>query len=217
MRVNLFVNKKIFIIGSGGHAKVILDCLSAIGKFYAGFIEIDEKKIGGALLDEEIFSQDFFLKNYAPSEVLLVNGVGSVNVPTARRTIFLSFKNLGYTFLTLIHHTAYIAKNVVLGEGCQILANSILQIGCRLGDNVIVNTGAIVDHDCIIGHHSHIAPGAALSGGVTIEDTCHIGTSATLIQGLCVGTNSLVAAGAVVIADVAKNARVAGVPARRMR
>ena len=47
-------------------------------------------------------------------------------------------------------------------------------------------------------------------------DGSHIGTAATIVQGLRVGRGCLVAAGAVVVRDVADGNRVAGVPARGM-
>ena len=209
------MSKSVFIISAGGHAKVLLECLIAMGKNISAFIETDATKIGCKILNIDVISQDFFLKNYAAADVLLVNGLGSINVPLLRKKVFLFFKEREYSFLNLIHPTAYVAKDIVLGEGSQVLAGSILQIGSAIQDNVIVNTGALIDHDCIIGHHSHIAPGATLSGGVSIDESCHIGCAATVVQGITIEKESLVAAGAVVIADLEKNSRVAGVPAKK--
>lgn len=211
------MNKPVFVISAGGHAKVLLECLFALGDYpVSAMIETDKSKIGQKMLGIEIISQDFFLKNHLPSEVILVNGLGSVKNPIAREKLFLFFKQLNYNFLTLIHPTAYIAQNVILGEGCQILARAVLQIGSQLGDNVIINTNATVDHDCVIAYHSHIAPGATLCGDVSIGKTCHIGAKATILQGIQVGNNCLVAAGAAVVSNVFENSCVAGVPAKLM-
>lgn len=208
------MSKPIFIISAGGHAKVLLECLIAIGKPISAFIETDAEKIGCKIFNIDIISQDFFLKNYAASDVLLVNGLGSVTIPILRKKVFLFFKEKGYLFLTLTHPTAYVAKDVILGEGSQLLAGCIVQTGTILQDNIIINTGVLIDHDCFIGHHSHIAPGVTLSGGVLIKESCHIGCAATIVQGIAIEKESLVAAGAVVIVDLKKNSRVAGVPAR---
>ena|SRR3990167_719447 len=206
------MNKPIFIISAGGHAKVLLEAVR--DTLVAGFIETDIDKIGKKITGIDIISQKFFLNNYLAPNVLLLNGIGSVSEPILRKKVFSFFKKKGYSFLNIVHPTAYISKNVILGEGCQILAGSIVQTGSILGDNVIVNTGAIVDHNCTIGNHSHIAPGATLSGDVSIEDSCHIGCAATLIQGLKISNSCLVAAGAVVISNLSEKSRVAGVPAK---
>jgi acetyltransferase-like isoleucine patch superfamily enzyme len=81
---------------------------------------------------------------------------------------------------------------------------------------VILNTAAVVDHDCVIGDHVHVSPGARVAGGVTVGEGSHIGMGAIVIQGLRIGAGVLVAAGAVVLRDVPDGYRVAGVPARNM-
>jgi len=73
-----------------------------------------------------------------------------------------------------------------------------------------------VDHDCQIGDHVHIAPGAALSGSVMMGEGCHVGVGATVMQGKTIGQGAVVGAGAVVVDDVAPGVTVYGVPAREM-
>jgi UDP-perosamine 4-acetyltransferase len=79
-----------------------------------------------------------------------------------------------------------------------------------------VNTSSSIDHDCRIGAHVHVAPGVTLSGGVEVGDGTHIGTGACVIQRIRIASHCFVAAGAVVVRDVAMNAKVAGVPAREL-
>ena len=38
----------------------------------------------------------------------------------------------------------------------------------EIGDFAIVNTAAVVEHDCIVGEGAHVAPGAVLGGGVRV-------------------------------------------------
>ncbi|OGT39838.1 MAG: hypothetical protein A3E81_01565 [Gammaproteobacteria bacterium RIFCSPHIGHO2_12_FULL_36_30] len=212
------MNKPIFIIGAGGHAKVLLECLQQNSKIeIGGFLEIDKKLIGTALLEFSIFDQEIILKKYSAKNILLANGIGSVNIPALRSEQFKKLKKMGYDFYTVIHPTSYYSVDVVIGEGSQLLARTTVLTGTRIGCNTIINTSASIDHDCAIGNHVHIAPGAVLSGEVVIEDNCHIGAGATIIQGISVGANSLIAAGAVVVENLPKNSRVAGVPAKQIQ
>ena len=210
------MSKPIFILGAGGHAKVLVASLQACGENVSGILETDTKRVGNELLGVKIFEQDAKLREYQADEILLVNGIGSIGIPGLRAQIFTQFKQKGYRFLAVIHPTAFVAIDVKLGEGVQIMAGAIIQPGCNIGDNVIINTRASVDHDCYIRNHTHIAPGVTLSGDVIVEENCHIGTGASVIQGVKLGRSALVAAGSVVIDHVAEGNKVAGVPARVM-
>jgi UDP-perosamine 4-acetyltransferase len=77
-----------------------------------------------------------------------------------------------------------------------------------------VNTRAVVDHDCHLGDHVHIAPGAVLSGCVRIGAYSHVGTGASVRQDLRIGSKAIVGVGAAVIADVQDRSIIGGVPAR---
>lgn len=203
--------KGIVILGTGGHARVLLEALKLSGQTVVGFTDLEMKSdyimgipfLGG---DDTVFS-------YQPHEILLVNGIGSVTVSDRRRNLFEKLVRRGYQFANVIHPSATISESLKLGKGSQIMAGAILQAGCCVGDNTIINTRAAVDHDSVIGDHVHLAPGVILSGGCIIGDSVHIGTGAIIIQGIKVGARSLIAAGSVVVRDIPCDAYVRGNPA----
>ena len=205
--------KPVIIIGAGGHAKVLLDCLRLQGVNVLGALE-KFPSLGDEAAELPIIGDDSAIHAYSCGAVELVNGIGSVGDTGLRTGIYNKFKNLGYSFRQVIHPAATVAKNCILGEGVQIMAGAVVNTGTIIGTDSIVNTGAIVDHECSIGCHVHIAPGVTLSGGVQMGDCCHIGTGATIIQGITVGEKALVGAGAVVIRDVVAGTKVLGIPAR---
>ncbi len=207
----------VLIVGGGGHAKVLIDALRLRSARIIGIIEADPAKLGTEVLGVRVIGDDKTISEHAPGSLLLVNGIGSVHLPKARKAVFEKFKEKGFTFATVVHPSAVVAPDVVLGEGCQIMAGSVIQPGSRVGMNTIVNTNASVDHDCIINDHVHISPGVTLSGGVHIGNEVHLGVGTTVIQGVTIGENSVVGAGSVVIANVLKNAEVMGVPAKIKR
>ncbi|MCI5123081.1 MAG: acetyltransferase [Candidatus Electrothrix sp. AR5] len=202
------------ILGGGGHAKVVLDTLRCMSYGVLGYLSLLETESDG--FDIKYLGNDEAIVNYKPSTVLLVNGVGSSGIPDKRTDVFTRFKKLGYHFLTVIHPSAVVASDVELGEGCQVMAGSVLQPGVYCGENVIINTRAGVDHDCRIGSHAHIAVGVTLSGNVRVGCLAHIGTASSVIQDVSVGKRSVVAAGAAVIRNVLAGETVAGIPARRI-
>lgn len=206
----------IVILGAGGHAKVLAEALRAAGATVLGLTDADPAKCGTAVLGFSVLGSDAALERYDPANIQLVNGIGSVGRTTKRTTLFEAFKARGFTFATVVHPAAVVAADVVLGEGVQVMAGTIVQPGTTVGGNSILNTGAVIDHDCAIGDHVHIAPGVMLSGGVSIGRSSHIGTGATVVQGICIGGNCLVAAGAVVVRNVPDGVAVSGVPAKEI-
>ncbi len=210
-------NKSVLIIGAGGHAKVLVDSLRTKNISILGMLDVNPDLIGKEVLGIRVLgSEDNILKNYSPADVDLVNGMGSTGIPDQRKKIFLKFKELGYCFLNITHLTAYVGDDVIFGQGAQLMAGSIIQPGGRMGENVILNTRAAIDHDCYIGDHVHLAPGVICCGGVTIGHETHIGSGAVILQGITIGDNCIIAAGAVVTRNVHAATKVAGVPAKIM-
>lgn len=210
------MSRPVIIIGSGGHAKVLIAALLILRREIIGVLEADRDRQGRFLSTLPIIGDDESIKNYKQDEIELVNGIGSVELPYKRMEIYQRFKKLGYRFASVGHPSSMVMGDVQMGEGVQIMAGAIIQPGCYIGDNAIINTGAILDHDCIIGEHTHIAPGAVLSGSVHIGAASHVGTSATIIQGIKIGENALIGAGSVVINNIPAGIKAVGVPARNM-
>ncbi|OHC75509.1 MAG: sugar acetyltransferase [Rhodospirillales bacterium RIFCSPLOWO2_12_FULL_58_28] len=209
------MNRPVIIIGAGGHAKVVIDALLLIGIKVFAAADIDPARRGQSILSIPIIGEDRIAAEHAPDSVMLANGIGSTGNPKARRAVFYRFKKLGYVFRTVIHPSAVIARDVEIGEGCQIMAGVVIQTGVRTGINSIINTRSSVDHDCRIGDHVHIAPGVTLSGAVIIGDGAHLGSGATVIQECSIGNDCIIAAGAVVVDNVAPGIVVRGVPAKK--
>jgi len=204
----------IIVIGSGGHAKVVIDALLNEGRNVIGITDSDPARNGSEVLGIPIIGDDAVLETYKSSGIELALGIGTVQAKSPRQKIFAGFKIRDFNFATVIHPSAIIGHEVKIGEGAQILSGAIIHPGTNIGAGAIVNFGALIDHDCVIGEFAHIAPGVTLSGNTKIGDGAHIGTGASVIQGISIGTHSLVAAGATVVRDVNDNKRVAGVPAK---
>lgn len=195
------------LIGGGGHARVLLDLLGALSHPVLGFIDRDPTSahLHGAMClgrDEDLAEQ------WPPLSVELVNGLGSTRTTRARRAAYERFTAAGYNFPCLVHPSAVLAPDVTLASGVQVMAGAVLQTGVRVAENSILNTGVVVDHDCDIGPHAHLAPGVTLSGSVSVGAGAHVGTGATVVQGVRLGSESLIGAGSVVVHDVPDGATV---------
>lgn len=89
-----------------------------------------------------------------------------------------------------------------------------MNANARIAEAVIVNSGAIVEHDCDIGRGVHIAPGTAPAGGVSIGEFSFIGVGSAIKEGIKIGRNCVIGAGSVILNDIPDEVMAAGVPAK---
>lgn len=209
--------KPVIILGAGGHAKVLIDLLQEISVPVIGLTDPAAAAKPAGLLGLPVLGDDSVILEYSPDAVDLVNGLGTTGPATQRRDLYETFTRRGYAFRTLIHPAAVISRHAVIRPGTQVMAGAVIQAGCEIRENVIINTRASVDHDCLIGSHSHIAPGVTCSGGVRIGSGVHVGSGAVIIQGIAIGEGSIVGAGAVVAKTVESGVLVTGIPAKVVR
>lgn len=189
-------NKPLILIGGGGHAASLVDILLAQGKQISAYsapqLSFDEKLLAGALRlqnDEAIF-------DFAAEECLLINGIGAMPNNPLREKIYTRFKQAGYTFASVVADSAHVSQFATLAPGVQVMNSATLCYGVQVDENTIINTAASIDHDCQIGAHSHIAPGAVLSGDVKVANRVHIATGASIINGVSIAEQCIVGVGA---------------------
>ncbi len=189
------MSKPVIILGGGGHAGVLVETLRLTGSKIVGITDPSFQK--GTLLYDDIpvLGSDESIKEYDPSKLLLVNGLGPSPKENSREVLSKQFTTLGYEFLSVIHPSAYVSPNAIIEAGAQIMAGAVIQNGCSIGFCSVVNTGSIVDHDSNVGDYSHIAPGAVICGGVKVGRGVYVGTGSVVIENLSLGNNSLLAAG----------------------
>ncbi len=202
---------RLWIIGSGGHAGVVIDTATAVGNIeIVGVLDDDPERVGNHLSGIAIAGS---ISPQSVEKFGIEHAVIAIGSNRARAAIVERLAGT-VAWVTLVHPRAYVAAQTRIGQGTVLFAGSILQPGARLGDHVILNTHASVDHDSDIGDFSHIAPGAHLAGDVSVGAGAFIGLGAGVVQGRRIGSWATVGAGGVVIKDVPDRATVVGVPAR---
>lgn len=113
--------------------------------------------------------------------------------------------------------TALICNTVTYGDGLQVMPGVILHNFVKIGEQCILNTRALVEHDCILEDGVEIGPGAVLCGRVKVGENTWIGANATVNPRITIGANTIIGAGAVVVSNIPSNVVAVGVPARVIR
>ena len=83
-----------------------------------------------------------------------------------------------------------------------------------IGFGSIVNSNAVVEHDCKLGRFVHICPGSAVAGGSNIGERTWVGIGATVRQMINIGADVVIGAGSVVVNDIPAEVIVIGSPAK---
>ena len=117
---------------------------------------------------------------------------------------------------------AIIRDNATIGKNSVIMMGAVINIGAVVGEGTMIDMNAVLGGRATVGKNCHIGAGAVLAGviepasakPVVVEDNVLVGANAVVIEGVRIGEGSVVAAGAVVIEDVAPGKVVAGCPAR---
>ena len=204
--------KEVYLLGAGGHGRVILDTMLANGLRVKGILDSGIKR-GGLVFNVPVIGGDEYLDDVSSTESLLINGLGANPLTSSRREIFERMKNKGFSFDSVLHTTVIRGRECMIGEGSQIMAGVVLQNSIHVGSNVVVNTSASIDHDCELGDHAFISPRAVLCGNVVVAESAFVGAGAVILPGIHVGSNAIIGAGAVVTKPVPEGWVVSGNPA----
>ncbi len=201
---------KIFVIGNGGHSKVVIDCLRKNNIEIAGIITKEEENNSNeSHRGYKSISENKFIHNFKTEEVKLVNGIGITPKNLNKRIILINkMKKIGFNFLSIVDRSATVADDVHLGEGSQVLHGSVIQSDTSIGDHSIINTSVSVDHDCKIHEHCHIAPRSVLCGEVTIKKKTFVGSGSIIVNKICIEEECTIAAGVTVNKNIKKKSKI---------
>ncbi len=202
-------------IGAGGHSKVLIEILRRMGTWeIVGLLDADESRRGQTVSGVPILGGDDLVRSLRNDGVVAAFiGIGSVGSTELRRKALDLLQGAGFELPSLVHPFAAVAADAVIGRGACIMPGVIINPGTRIGDCAIINSSAVIEHDCTIAAFAHISPGAILGGNVHVGEGAHIGIGAVVRQGIRIGANAMVGAGAVVVKDVTDAAIVTGIPA----
>lgn len=212
--------KKIIIIGSGGHAKVVADIiltrekdlnedLKIIGFLDDNFKNLKYDNIFNIPIIGDLSSIEKFSNN---EDYFFIIAIGSNKV---REKISKKYPKLDY--YTAIHPKSIISREVKIGAGTVVMANVVINPNSIIGKHCILNTSSVIEHDSRLGSYVHISPNTTLCGGVSIDDNSWIGAGSVVRQQIYIGKDVVVGANSVVVKDIENSCIVVGNPAKKIK
>ncbi len=209
---NMTTQNKIILAGGGGHALSLLE--AAPLSDFGGYLALAPSE---SMPIEWLGGDDEAASLAAKGNLFHIAYVYSgLPVMAKRRALIELYERAGARFATIIAPSAIVTPNSRIDEGCAVLNGAIVN-RATLHKNVVVNSGAIVEHDCVVGANTFIGPGAVIGGAVTIGEDCFIGLGAKVKNCVTIASGVTVAMGAIVTRDLLEPGIYHGTPLRRYK
>lgn len=182
----------IIIVGYGGHAKSVIDCIERQRKYnIIGYTdEIDRKERYPYLGTDDVL-QEYY--NCGVQNVAICIGyLGKGNI---REVLYEKIKKIGYQLPIIVDPSAIISRTAEIAEGTFVGKGAIINAEAKIGKMSIINTKALIEHECIIADFVHVAVGSVLCGQVKVGKAAFIGANATVIQCRQINERKIIPAG----------------------
>jgi len=203
----------VYIIGASGFGREIESWIDSSDYFTSnysikGYLDDNLNALDGFPSDYKVISKidDFNFKD--DDRVLLC-----ITEPKIKENIVKRINGRA-KFLSFIHESCLLGKNINIGEGSIIGPNCVLNSNVTIGRFVTIVLGTTIGHDTIVSEFSSLMVQATVSGKVEIGKCVFIGNNSNIYPGKKVGEMSKISAGSSVIQDIPKYSLVWGNPSR---
>ena len=92
--------------------------------------------------------------------------------------------------------------------------SNIAKLAAKQGKHCIVNTGAAIDHECILEDYVHVSPHATLCGNVEVGEGLMDRCRSSDQPGVKIGKWTIIGSGSVVCKDIPDGVTACGSPCR---
>jgi sugar O-acyltransferase (sialic acid O-acetyltransferase NeuD family) len=210
--------EKIVLIGSSGHAKVVVDIVEKQARYkIVGFVD-SLRPLGAQTLGYEIIGNEADLPSLI-SEHRIDGAIVAIGDNAVRESVVTRIAMLcpSLRFVSAIHPAAVIGIDVSIGAGTVIMAGAVVNPSCQIGDFCIVNTKASLDHDSAMQDFSSLAPGVTTGGSCQVGRSSAVGIGASLRHGVHIGEHAVIGGQSMVLDDVQSYTVAYGSPAKAVR
>lgn len=207
------MTKTLYIIGSGGHGKVVADAAIKMKQWNEIYF-LDEQMVDKEVLGIKVVGPSDDAPKFNSSSTEFIVAIGNNDV---REKIQRNLQSRKCKLATIIHPFTSIGTDVSIGEGTVIFAGVVVNPSVSIGEGCILNTSCTIDHDSVIKEFVHLSPGVNIAGTVCIGKNTWLGTSATVINNINISKATIVGAGSIVIKNVNESGIYAGNPIRRIK
>ena len=210
--------RNIVIFGASGHGSVILDAIESAGIYQVvGFID-SYKEVGSKRNGYEVIGRKEDLPTLI-EKFNILGGIVAVGDNWLRRNLVHRILQIipNFNFVTVIHPTVVLGKDVSIGKGTVIMARAVVNSNSRIHQHCIINTGSILEHDGELADYSSLAPRVSTGGHFRLGYCSAVSLGANVIENITIDQHTVVGAGSLVMDDLPSRVLAYGSPARVVR
>ena len=185
----------IIVIGSGGHAKSIIDLLRTNQNYKLVGLIGKPIDINKEILGCKVIGSDQDLERIRSNVSNAVVAIGQIKNVKLRKNIFKILKKYDYHTPKIISKYSYISDFSSIGDGTCVGHHVVVNSGVKVGRNCILNSKCLIEHDSVIGDFSHISTGVLVNGDVSIGEESFIGSGTIIREGIVIPSNTIISAG----------------------
>lgn len=212
--------KKVIIIGGNGHGSIISSCINDNKKInneydieVVGFLNDFEKKIDnydviGGLGDVDKFLD---LGYYFAWGIHLIGN----NVKT--KEVFDRLRIPSDRLVTIIHHTAFIGEDVIIGNGCLVMPNVYIAPRTQIGIGTMIKSNVSIGHDVYCGELCHFAMGSIIGSFTKIGTCSDVSLGSIVLEHKIIGNFAMLGAGSLATHDIPDYEIHVGSPAKFLK
>lgn len=205
--------KRVFLFGYSGHAYVIIESFIAAGFTIAGYFDNHEAKTNPYQIPYFGFEGSVDVPSIVKSDFVFP----SVGDNTIRAKLVMFFEKYHLKQCVLIDPSAKVSYSPSIGLSTYVGVNSIINAQSQIGKGVIINTAAIIEHECIVQDFSHIAPAAVLCGNVIVGKGTFIGANAVVKNNTSICSDVILGAGSVAVKSIEEKGILVGNPSIKLK
>lgn len=190
------MSRRVIVIGAGGHGRSVAEAILLLGRDeLVGFVD-DGADATAKVWSYPILCRTDALHSLREHADAVVVAIGNNAV---REKLHAKVREAGFELLNVIHPTAFVSPTATLGPGCAVMAGAVVGTEAQLGEGVIVNCSATVDHHCRVHAFGHLGVNACMAGGSVL------GHCAWMQAGSALGYGVKVESGVVLVPGEARS------------
>jgi len=196
-------------------AKLVIFGAGDIGRLARFYFTSDSEHTVAAFTVDRAFRQeatfdglplvDFetVTERFSPTEYRMFIAVSYAKMNHIRAEKYAQAKAKGYALVSYISSRCTWLTEHPPGDNCFVLEDNTVQPFVKIGNDVTLWSGNHIGHDAVIDDHCFISSHVVISGRVHIGEYCFLGVNATIRNAITIAPETLVGAGAIVMADTA--------------
>lgn len=186
------MSKRVIVIGAGGHGRSVAEAILLLGRDkLIGFVD------DGADPNAKVWTYPILGRTDSLHilRMLADSVVVAIGNNAVRETLHARVREAGFELLNVIHPAAFVSPTASMGAGCAVMAGAVVGTEAQLGEGVLVNFGATVDHHCRVDAFGHLGVNACMTGGSVLGHRAWMQAGSALGYGVQVQGDAVLAPG----------------------